>query len=220
MRGDDDAFLLEHPLPDLARRVTSRAPESTNNLVELVDLGARSTRRLAVCGHGGGIAMLTWPAELKPQALYLYANGRAGRLMDAADAGGWHVDPRPHLAFRNAAARLRLYMNPTMSAREYVEGWSGPDLERVGAHPPGTVRAELWPWLRARGYAAESDDELLEPFLRRLGKRDTPLRPGLRLLRRWPSDEVAHLEERRELVSALRDEVNRILLSVGDPPLA
>jgi hypothetical protein len=62
--------------------------------------------------------MLTCPAELKPQALYLYANGRGRRLMDAADAGGWHVDPRPHLAFRNAAARLRLYMDPTMSARE------------------------------------------------------------------------------------------------------
>jgi O-acetyl-ADP-ribose deacetylase len=164
--------------------------------------------------------MLTWPAEMKPQALYLYSQGRAQRLLEAAEAGGWHVDPRPHLAFRNAGARLRLYINPTMSARDYVEGWSGPDLGRLGAHPPDTVRAELWPWLRTRRYASGEDDELLEPFLRRLGKRDAHLRPGLRLLRRWPINEVASLEERGGLVSTLRDEVNRILCSVGDPALA
>jgi hypothetical protein len=219
VRGHEDDDLLAHPLPDLARRLTGRTPARTNQLVELGELGVRSTRRLAVCDHGGGVALLTWPAEMKPQALHLYGEGRARRLLEAAEAGGWHVDPRPQLAFRNAGARLRLYMNPTMSAREYVDGWLGPDLGRVGAHPPETVRGELWPWLRARGYASAGDDAELEPFLRRLGRRDAHLRPGLRLLRRWPRGEVAELQERGELVPVLRGELNRILRSVGDPAL-
>ena len=215
----DDASLLEHPLPELARRVTGRAPARTNQHVDLGDLGVRSTQRLAVCDQGGGVAMLTWPAELMPQARYLYAEGRGRRLLAAADAGGWDVEPRPHLAFRNAGYRLRLYMNPTLSTRAYVDGWSGPDLDWVRQHPPETVRGELWPWLRARGYASAEDDAELEPFMRRLGKRGAHVRPGLRLLRRWPRDEVAELNERGELAPTLRDQLNRVLRSVGDPTL-
>jgi hypothetical protein len=219
VRPDADAPLLEHPLPDVARRVTGRAPASTNNLVELVDLGVRSTRRLAVCDHGGGIAMLTWPAELKPQALHLYSEGRARRLLAAAAAGRWDVDPRPHLAFRNAGYRLRLYMNPTISTEEYVDRWSGPDLARVREHPPESVRGDLWPWLRARGFASPGDDALLEPFMRRLGRRGAHVRAGLRLLRRWSRDDVAEMRERGDLVVTLRDELNRLLRSVDDPAL-
>ncbi len=219
MRGDDDAPLLESPLPDLERRVTGLDPEGARQLVEIVDLGIRSTRRLAICDHGGGVVAFTWPAELKPQALHLYSEGRGARLLAAAEAGGWDVDPRPHLAFRNAAPARRLYLDTTMSPAEYVSGWSGPDRSWIGEHPRETVRGTLWPWLRERGYASPSDDAELEGFMERLGRRPAHLRAGLRLLRRWSRADVAALSTRDALATAIRAEVNRILASVDDPVL-
>jgi hypothetical protein len=219
VRGDEDGPLLEHPLPDLVQRVTGRPPSGPRQHLQLGDLGVRSTQRLAVCDHGGGIAVFTWPAELQPQARYLYAEGRGRRLLDAAAAGAWDVDARPHLAFRNAGFRLRLYMNPTLSTSEYVARWSGPDRDFIRQHPPETVRGELWPWLRARGHAGPEDDGELDRFLRNLGQRPAHLRPGLRLLRRWPRDQVAALREDGALETTLRAEVNRLLRSVGDPEL-
>ena len=52
---------------NLARQVTGLAPASSYDLVELVELGVRSTRRLAVAVHGGGVAMSATHPSRKPQ---------------------------------------------------------------------------------------------------------------------------------------------------------
>ena len=71
----------------------------------------------------GGVVAFTWPAELVPQAKYLYADGRELRLLQAADEGGWEVDMRPHLAFRNSRPEQRLYpMDWLASVRDAVGG--------------------------------------------------------------------------------------------------
>jgi hypothetical protein len=110
-------------------------------------------------------------------------------------------------------------MNATLPVHDYVAQWSGPDWDHVAQHPAESIRDELWPWLRRRGYASEQDAAELEPFLRGLSGRPAHLRPGLRLLRRWSRDEVAALRETGSLAATLRAEVNRLLHSVGDPPL-
>jgi hypothetical protein len=184
MRGTEDGQLLESPRPELLRAVTGLEPVRGGRDVLLEPAGVRSTQRLALSDFGGGIAVFTWPAELKPQAMHLYSGGRPRRLLEAAAAGGWEVDMRPHLGFRNADWRQRLYTNPTIAVEEYVARWSGADGRRIGAHKPDTLRSGLWPWLLARGHASERDTPELEPFLRRLGRRDAHLRPALRLLRR------------------------------------
>jgi hypothetical protein len=168
---------------------------------------------------GGGIVAFTWPGELKPQARRLYDGGRAARLLQAAYAGGWEVDTRPHLAFWNSVPAQRLYTNPTIDVEDYVVQWAGADRGRIGQHETSTIRIEVWPWLLERGYASRPDEPELEPFLRRLGRRPAHLRPGLRLLRRWSRDEVEAFKDRGSLVRDIRSSINQLLDAVDDRSL-
>jgi hypothetical protein len=220
VRGFGDRHLLDDPATDLLREITGL--ELERDAHARIDLaGVRSTQRLALGEVGGGIALFTWPAELKPQATYLYTGDRGARLLTAARADSWDIDARPHLAFRWARPEQRLYLNPTVGVDDYVAGWSGPDARWIGAHPRETVSGELWPWLRERGYASATDDEELEPFLERLARmrQAAHLRPALRLLRRWTPAEVATLRGEGALASDVRTAVNHLLAAVGDPPL-
>lgn len=223
MRGAADLHLVETPLPELLREVTGLAPVPSGVHVMLKAAGVWSTQRLALGDVAGGVVAFTWPAELQKQAEHVYNGERGPRLLEAARAGGWEVDTRPHLAFWRSSPDERLYTNPipTMSAEEYVAAWAGEDGRRIGAHEADVVRSELWPWLLDRGYASREDERELEPFLDRLQKRKRPahLRPGLRLLRRWGRDETQALRARGELASEIRSAVNHLLHAVDDPAL-
>ena len=78
------------------------------------------------------------------------------------------------------------------------------------------VRRVLWPWLKDRGYATASDDDVLEEFLKILGRRRAHLRPGLRMNRRWDAEAVKALGGERELAVAIRRDVDAILGAVGE----
>ena len=218
-RGLVDDHLLETRDDALLEAVTGLAVESSGHVL-LGHAGIRSMQRLELGDVAGGVAVLTWPAELQPQARYLYRAGRAQRLLDAARAGGWEVDVRPHLAFWLARPEERVYLNSELTAERYVEQWSGPDRPFIRSYDPDLVRPELWPWLLAHGYASSRDEELLDPYLARLRKRKRKahLRPGLRLLRRWSRDDIVGLGNRGALADSIRAEVNRLLLAVDDPP--
>jgi len=220
VRCTADLHLLEDSDDDLLREVTGLEPEAVGRHVLLDEgLGTKSTQRLALGRVGAGIAVFTWPGELVSQSRFLYHDGRGHRLLEAAAANGWEVDPRPHLAFRNSSPPQRLYMNSILTPQEYVAGWSGSDGARIGLHERDTVRNGLWPWLRARGYASEVEDEELEPFLARLGRRPAHLRPGLRLLRRWSAADVAVHRETGQMALEIRRAVNGLLVAVGDSPI-
>ena len=224
MRGAAELDLLETPVPSLLRQVTGGLKTDPHgSFATLRAAGVRSTQRLAIGDVGGGIVVLTWPAELVEQAEHVYTAERGHRLLEAAAEGGWDVDLRPHLAFWLARPEERLYTNPrpTMAAEEYVARWEGDDDERIGAHPRQTVRGELWPWLLERGYASAKDEDELEPFIGRLEsrRRDAHLRPALRLLRRWEREDVAALGGHDQLAHVVREAMNRLLRAVDDPPL-
>ena len=215
----DDQPLQETPVPGLLRDVTGIEPQAEEYVLFAKNSGVSSTQRLGLYDVGGGLALFTWPAELKPQAQYLYERGRAPRLLIAADEDDWDVEARPHLAFRNASWQQRLYLSPTIAVSEYVSQWADVDGRRIGQHDANTIRTGLWPWLIEGGYASEKDAPGLEPFLLRLGKRPAHLRPGLRLLRRWSREEVIALRSQNKLVEEIREKVNRLLGSVSDGPL-
>lgn len=222
VRGTDDLHLLESPIRELLREVTGVDPDRSGKHAVL-RASVRSTQRLGMGDVGGGIVVFTWPAELVAQAEYLYTGGRAPRLLEAAAAGGWTVDTRPHLAFWRSSPPERLYTNPepTMTPERYVARWAGEDGKKIGGHQPESVRDELWPWLIERGYATDPDSQLLEPFLERVAKRnrDVHLRPGLCLMRRWERERVDELRQHGELVGEIRTAVNLLLEEVGDPSL-
>lgn len=211
--------MLETPLPELLFEVTGLEARGTADHVLLESAGVRSTQRLALGEVGGGVVAFTWPGELVSQAKHLYESKRAPRLLAAGREGGWEVDMRPHLAFRNSHPRQRLYTNPTIDAEQYVTQWAGPDGRRIGAHDPDTIRNGLWPWMLERGYASADDEQELDAFLAALGRRPAHLRPGLRMLRGWEAGEVRRLRDRGELAGEIRSAVNRLLAATDDPPL-
>jgi hypothetical protein len=220
VRGAADFSLLEAPDGQLLREVSGLEAEPAGTHVRLDrGLGIKSTQRLALGWVGGGVAVLTWPAELIPQAQYLYSGERAQGLLAAASEAGWDADTRPHLAFWNSSPQQRLYLNPALDVVEYVTRWSGPDSLHIGQHDPDTIRRNLWPWLRANGYASDDDEVELEPFLRRLGRRPAHLRTGLRLLRRWLPEDVQRLQAQGRLAAEIRASLNQLLSAVGDRTL-
>jgi hypothetical protein len=186
-----------------------------------VAIGTKSTKRIDLQQRGESLALCTWPAELKPQAEALYRTGRARLLMGflAARADAWQARPNIQLAFRNAAAAQRLFPHCRLEITEYVRRWSGDDFEMVGAHHFDEIRGDLWPWLQEHQYASPEDDQLLDAFLKRLGRRDAHLRPGIEVQRIWPWTHAVDLDEGGALAGEVRTAVAELLAALDEPPL-
>jgi hypothetical protein len=216
--GADDLD-VSFPEPELLREIAGIEPVVLGTHVMLDVHGARSTQRLALADVGGRVVAALWPAELKEQAQYLYRRRLATPMIKTARARGWTAEPSPHLAFRNSPHTLRLYMAPAVDAAEYARRWEEEDLDWVGAHSREKVRSRLWPWLQRRGYAEDTDDDVLEEWLEKcLKNRPAFMRPGLRLKRRWDAHGPSRTR-RAALAAAIRDDVDAILAAAEEPPL-
>lgn len=185
-------------------------------------IGTTTTQRLCLQQQGDTLILRTWLAELKPQAKSFYQTARAQSLTRflSEPKAVWHARANVHLAFRNAAGPLRLYPHCRLQATEYIQRWSGDDFAWVGAHPRQELRSKLWPWLRSRQYAGPEDDEQVNAFLDRLGRRDVHLRPSLELTRFWPWGEAVELDGRGALTGDVRSAVASLLSALGEslPP--
>lgn len=213
-----DADLYEDSRPDLLQSVTGILPEMAGSHVLLGRVGYRSVQRLVLAETNGGVTVGLWPAELKPHALYLYSDSRADRFVGVADEGGWLVQPNPHIAFWLAPVHQRLYLDPSLELRPYVELWEGPGHSWIGGHLRDDLDGSLWPWLKDRGLASDADDGSFEQFLRILASRpQAHLRAGLYAKRIWSQEEVAMRST--SLASEIRTEVNRLLMAIGEPRL-
>lgn len=185
-------------------------------------LGAGSVQRAALdFDERDRLMVHAWPGELKPQAKRLYRGGdvRAERLCALGARPGWHVEPQPILAFRSAPRRARLYLTCRLDALSYAERWRDEDWPYAGAHPPDTIRSELWPWLLRRGYASPQDTARLDQFLRTLGRRRAHLRPSLHVARSWSWRTAERLEDEGRLVGEIRAALATILQALGEPEL-
>ena len=198
----------------------TRGPDIGATLMLDEVIGTRSTQRIVLWQRDDSLVLVTWPAELKPKAEALYRTGRAQRLIDflAAHPGTWQARPTVYLAFHNAPYAQRLYPHCHLDPPDYIRRWSGTDFDQVGAHPHNRIREDLWPWLRERQYAGPEDDQQLDAFLHRLGRRDAHLRPSIEVQRSWPWAQAVDLDERGVLASEIRSAIAE-LLGVLDEPL-
>jgi len=219
--GADGLNLLGDPLPELLTDVAGVQPQPGGEWVHLKDkLGFRSTQRLAIIDVAGSVVMATWPTELAVQARYLYGGGLGSALVAAAIERGWEVIPSPHIAYYTAPGARRLYMRPSVAPLEYAGCWEDEDgFGRIGNHTREDVEHELWPWLKQRGFADDSDDIVLRRFLDEyLGKRPAQMRPGLRLRRVWAPAEVAQLGS--ALAETIRGEFDAVFAVADEPALS
>jgi len=198
--GADGHDLFGEPRPELLAGVVPVQPEPGGEWVSIEDRpdrpGFRSTQRLRIGDVADGVAVATWPAELAPQARYLYGGGLGSDLVAAALERGWTVEPSPHIAYRTSPPGRRLYMRPPIAALDYAASWQDEGtLRRAGGnYSREDVEHELWPWLKQMGFADDGDDAELHRFLGGF-LRGWPanMRPGLRFRRVWTSAEAAGL---------------------------
>ena len=164
--------------------------------------------------------MVTWPAELAPQARYLYGRGLGSALVVGAIERGWTVEPRPHLAYHTAPPGRRLYMRPSVAPLDYAACWEDEDaLHRVGNRTRENVEQELWPWLKQMAFADDGDDTELRRFLAEfLRRRPAHMRPGLRFRRVWTSAEAAALGS--SLAATIRSEFDAVFAIAHEPSLS
>jgi hypothetical protein len=217
--GIDGLNLLGGPCPDLLGGVVRVRPEPGGEWANLERLGFRSTQRLQLTDLAGGVALVTYPAELQPQARYLYGGRHGSALVAAAVERGWEVEPRPHLAYRNARPSRRLYMRPPIAPLDYAACWEdGDGLRRVRSFAREDVEHELWPWLKQQQFADDGDDAVLLRFLdESLGRRPAHMRPGLQFRRVWTSTEASDLGP--ALAATIRSEFDAVFAIAREPAL-
>ena len=219
--GADGLDLLGDPLPELLTDVAGVQPQSAGEWVHLKDkLGFRSIQRLVISDVAGSVVMATWPAELAVQARYLYGGGLGSALVAAAIERGWTVEPSPHIAYSSASPGRRLYMRPSVAPLDYAACWEDEDgFRRIGGnYTREYVEHELWPWLKQRGLADDSDDTVLRRFLDEYLHLPAQMRPGLRLRRVWAPTEVAQLGS--ALAETIRSEFDAVFAVADEPALS
>jgi hypothetical protein len=217
--GDAGLDLFGDPRPELLASVARVQPEPDGEWAHLGRQGFRSTQRLRLADLDGGVTLVTWPAELQPQARYLYGGRLGSVLVAAAVEHGWAVEARPHLAYHTARPGRRLYMRPSVAPLDYVACWEDEDgLRRVHSYAREDVEQELWPWLKEQGFADDGDDVKLLRFLGEfLGRRPAHMRPGLRFRRVWTSAEAGELGP--ALAETIRSEFNAVFAVAREPAL-
>jgi hypothetical protein len=115
--GADGADLFGDPDLELLTDVAGVQPELGRDWVHLIDqLGFQSTQRLWIGECDNGVAVATWPAELQPQARYLYVKGLGSR--------GYRAQARmesrgvaPHCAPHSRVAQTALHASDDRTAR-------------------------------------------------------------------------------------------------------
>ena len=182
--------------------------------------GTRCIQRISVELDGDAVVLSTFPAELQGQARAFYGDrGRVDRVLDLASLLTWTVRPNGHLSWWLAAPERRWYFTDgALDASQYMHQWQT-DLGHVHAYQRDAVVTELWPWLLRRGYVGERDRTLMEEFVARLPRPDAHLRPGVAVSRRWSLEEANRLHITGALTGALREAVDTLLDTLGEPPL-
>jgi len=163
----------------------------------------------------------TWPAELAPQAQYLYGRRLGSPLVAAAKERGWTVEPSPHLAYWRSSPGRRFYMRPSIAALDYVRRWEDEDaLGRPVRYAQENVEPELWHWLKRSGFADDADDAELRRFLDEFvpARRGVDMRPGLRFRRVWTFAEAAELGS--DLAKAIQGEFDAVFAVAHEPLLS
>jgi hypothetical protein len=201
------------------QQATGIIPADRDNYVRLDEaLGTQAVRRLYLVAWEKSLVLGIYPGLDQPQALRLYAEGRATRLAALENPEQhWWVWPELYLSFRNARYEQRLFLRKLDDLEEYVRRWSGDHRGWIHSYSVRDASTTLWPWLTEQGYASGEED--IEGFLNQVGNREVYLRPGMGAEHYWPRDDAERLDDAGTLPTAIHDEANKVLQAIDEPML-
>jgi hypothetical protein len=112
-------------------------------------------------------------------------------------------------------------MTPPIAPLDYVACWQDEDgFNRIGGrYTREAVERDLWPWLKAQGFADDSDNDELVRFLDMFpGDWRANMRPGLRFRQVWTLAEQAELDS--ALAETIRSDFDAVFAVAHEPALS
>jgi hypothetical protein len=163
---------------------------------------------------GTTLRLRLWPGDTLEQAKALYGDTkRVSKLLSLRDRG-WTVAPNFHFGHM---AKGFVWTAGDITVDDYVSYW----IAHIST--AGQIPRKEW-----RGYfdrliglhiASEADRKDFDrDFVKTKRSSATP-RPGLRVERSWPFDSAAQLDHAHRFGDAVRDSINTVLHSLGEPVL-
>lgn len=180
-------------------------------------------QRAALLFEGMNVRLRLWPAELAPQYEFVYsAPQKVDALIALGNQPGWEVKPNFHLAYWLAAPKKRWYPAKHLSGATYMRQWVQ-DLRghRAGRRHPEEIKDPAFRgWLVERNYASEGELPTLDQWAAQLPRDHFDIRPGIEVSRSWHMADAAERNDAGAFVKEVRDELNQVLLALGEPQLA
>ncbi|WP_136246138.1 hypothetical protein [Mycobacterium intracellulare] len=178
--------------------------------------------RATVWVAAGRIHLGMWPAEVQTQYKPFYSDPKkVEAVISLADSDGCKVNSNFHIAYWHAQPAHRWY--PHLGEAAQIRRWID-DIPRGRANARSRQDIEdtdFRRWLVERGLAHDDELPTLDNWL-----DDHPtvkqffIRPGVQILRTWPLTDRAAENRSRELVSEVRDAIDRVLSALHEPQLS
>jgi hypothetical protein len=179
--------------------------------------------RVGMWVDGDHVRLAMWPAELMAQYTCVYSDpAKVEALIEVGNHADWTLQSNFQLAHRFAQPLQRWFPGRNLPGPLYVRQWI--DDFRDGC-AGGRTRDEVadprfFDWLLSRGYARNSERRSLEDWLNsKPSGIQVHIRPGIEVRRTWPHADVFAQDRKDEVVTEIRQAVDRVLSALDEPKL-
>lgn len=161
---------------------------------------------LGLESDGNSVSLKMFPADTLGQARAFYRDPDAVKAVLDLRADGWAVQPNFHWGF---AARGYAWCSTPLTVEAYCDYW-------INAIPGAGEVARpdwdsYWARLEADDIVDQSGRAAFDQEMVASQRQKTSPRPGLACEYTWPLHEAKRLDERGELVAAVRARINQML---------
>lgn len=160
------------------------------------------------------VSLEMFPADTLGQARAFYGDPDSVKAVLDLRADGWQVRPNFHWGF---AARGYAWCSSPLPVDAYCEYWiNGISSTREVARPDWN---SYWARLETDSIVDPLGREAFDQELVASQRQKTSPRPGLFCEYNWPLHEASEMDERGELVAAVRKRINQMLRALRAPEL-
>ena len=160
------------------------------------------------------VRLMMYPADTLGQARVFYRDPDSVKAVLNLRADGWQVRPNYHWGF---AARGYAWCSSPLTVDAYCEYW----IKEI-SNTREIARADwdsYWARLETDGIVDQSGREAFDQELVASLRLKVSARPGLACEFSWPLAETMEMDDRGELVGAVRDRINQMLRALRAPEL-